>query len=64
MHEMQSILTDGRGVYLSVCQSSGSYRLHCAIWTDQDAVWGEHSWCPWDIVLGVGPDLPTEGEGA
>jgi len=30
MHEMQSILTDVRGVCLSVCLSRGSSRLHCA----------------------------------
>jgi len=29
-------------------------------WTDQDAVWDEHSWKPWNIVLDVGPDHPTE----
>jgi len=31
--------------------------------TDQDPVWGEHSWGPWNIVLDGGPDLPTAREG-
>jgi len=30
MHEMQSVLTDVCGVCLSICQSRGSTRLHCA----------------------------------
>jgi len=30
MHEMQTIVTDARGVCLSVCLSRGLSRLHCA----------------------------------
>jgi len=30
MHEMQTIVTDVRGVCPSVCLSRGSTRLHCA----------------------------------
>jgi len=29
-------------------------------WTEPDAVLGEHSWGPWNIVLDVGSDLPTD----
>jgi len=35
MHEMQSILTDVRGVCQSVCLSRGSSRLHCAKMAEQ-----------------------------
>jgi len=42
MHEIQSILTDVRGVCLSVMRLI-SASLYKNSWTDQDAVWGEHS---------------------
>jgi len=48
MHEMQPIVTDVRGVCPPVCLSItriNSASL-CKKGTDQDAVWGEHSWGP------------------
>jgi len=60
MHEMQSILTDVRGVCLSV--SCSSSRLHCAKMAEQiKMLFGVNtSRAPWNIVLDVGPDSATE----
>jgi len=49
MHEIQTSVADVRGVCLSVCLSVtrlNSASLYENAWTDQDAVWGEHSWGP------------------
>jgi len=61
MHEMQSILTDVRGV----CQSRGSSRLHCAKMAQQikmlfgvNILEGQ-----WNTVLDVGPG-PLTGRGS
>jgi len=66
MRRIHPILTDDRGVRQSVglsvtrlnspslCENGGTY---------QDAVWGEHSWGPRDIVLHGSPDPPTDREG-
>jgi len=66
MHEMLTILTNVRGVCLSV--SLSVTRLISASlckngWTDQDDVWGELFFLGGgarDIVLDVGLDLFTE----
>jgi len=59
---MQSILTDVRSIYLSVCLSRGSSRLHFAKMAEQikmvfrvNAPGG-----PWNTALDVGPDPLTE----
>jgi len=65
MHEMQTVVTDDRGVCPSVCHEV-LLGFTVQKWlTDQDAVWGEHSWGPWNIVLDGGhyPPTPT-GRGA
>jgi len=60
MHEMQSSL------YwclrrLSVCLSRNSSQLLCPRrWTDQEAVWGEHSWGPTEHCVRRGFWSPTE----
>jgi len=62
MHEMQSILTDARGICLSVCLSS---RLYCAKMVKQiNMLFGVNT--PgglWIIVLDGGSDPPTERGG-
>jgi len=59
MHEMLTILTDVRGVCLSVCLSCGSSRLHCAKMAEQiKMLFGVN-----DIVLDVGPTSPRREEG-
>jgi len=62
MHEMQSILTDVHGICLSVSLSRGSSRLHCAKMAEQiKMLFGANTpGGPWNIVLDVGPDPPTE----
>jgi len=56
MYEMQTI-TDDCGVCPSVCHSALLCKNGC---THQDAVWDEHSWVKWNIVLDVRPDPPAE----
>jgi len=56
MHEMQTIVTDVRGVCLSVCRTA-QLGFTVQKWLNgQDADWSEHSWGPWNIVLHGGPD--------
>jgi len=63
MHEMQTIVTDDHGVCLSVTRLN-SASLCKNGWMDQDHVWGEQSWGPWNIWLDRGSDLPQrEGGG-
>jgi len=59
MHEMQSILTDVRGV----CLSRGSSRLHCAKMAEQIKMLFRVNTPigPWNIVLNVGLDPPQRG---
>jgi len=66
MREMQSIITDVRGVCLSVCLSRGSSRLHCAKITEHiNMLFGVNtSGSPWNIVLEVSPDPLHKGDGA
>jgi len=49
---------------LSVCMSRGSSRLHCAKVAEQiKMLFGVNTpRGPWNIVLDVGPDTPTESE--
>jgi len=63
IHEMLTILTDVRGVCLSV--SLSVTRLISALlckngWTDQDAVWGKHSRGPMEHCVRRGFWSPTE----
>jgi len=65
MHEMQPIVTDDRGVCLSVSLSRGSTRLHCAKTAERiklllavNTLGG-----PRDIVLHGDPDSPQTGDG-
>jgi len=62
MHEMQTIVTDVRGVCLSVCLSRGSSRIHCAKMAEQiKMLFGVNTpGGPRNIVLDVGPDPHTE----
>jgi len=63
---MRSILTDVRGVCLSVRLSRGSSRLRCAKLAEQiKMLFGMNTpRDPWNIVLDVGPDPPhREGKG-
>jgi len=58
VHEMHPIVTEERGVCKFVCLfvtrlSSVSFCKN--VWTDQEAVWGENSWGPRNIVLYGGP---------
>jgi len=47
MHEMQTIVTDVHGVCLSVCHAPHiRFAAQKNGWTDQAAVYGEHSWRP------------------
>jgi len=62
MYDMQTIVTDVRGVCLSVCLLRGSDSLCENGWTDQDPVWGEHSCGPRSIVFDGGPDPPPRNE--
>jgi len=67
MHEMQTVVTDVRGVCLSVCLSRGSTRLYCAK-TDKriKMLFGVNTpGSPWNIVLDMGLNPPPpdrEGE--
>jgi len=70
MHEIQTIITNVRGVCQSVCPSislsvvrlkSGSLCKNG--WTEQDAVWGNTLGGLWNIVLHWGPDFPHRGGG-
>jgi len=67
MHKMQPSDTDVHGVCLSVSQSViwlNSDSLCKNGWTDQDAIWGEHSWGPMEhCVLHGYPDPPTDRGG-
>jgi len=45
MHKMQTIVTDDPGACLSVTRLNWA-SLCKNRWTDQDGVWGEHSWGP------------------
>jgi len=65
MHEMQSIVADGRGVCLSVCPfASLSVTWLCSAslckngWTDQDPVWDERSWGPKEHCVRRGSSPP------
>jgi len=65
MHEMLTIVTDVRGVCLTVCLSVTRFisaSLYKNGWTDQDAVWDEHSWK--FMKHCVRRDPPTEKKGA
>jgi len=61
MHEMQTIVTDIRGVRQSVCLSRGSTRLHCAKTAEQiKMLFGVNSLGSQEnIVLERSPDLPS-----
>jgi len=58
MHEMQSILTD----VCSISPSRGSSRCHCAKMAEQiKTLFGVNTpGGPWNIMLDVGPDPPTD----
>jgi len=58
MHEMQSIFTDVR----SMCLSHGSSKLHCAkLAKHKQMLFGVNTpVIPWNTVLDVSPDPPTE----
>jgi len=63
MHEMQSIVIDVRSVCLSLMLLI-SASLCKNGWTDQDAVWDEHSWEPVEHCVKSGSWSPQrEGEG-
>jgi len=66
MHEMQTIVSDARGVCLSVFLSRGSTRLHCARMAEQIKVmfWVNIPGCVWNFLSDVGPDPQTERGGA
>jgi len=69
MHEMQTIVTDIRGVCMSVrppvCLSRGSTRLHCAKTAEQIKIlFGVNTLGgPRNIVLDGGSDPPLRGGG-
>jgi len=57
MHDMQTTVADECGVCPSVCLSVT--RINSTLLcknglTDQDSVWGEHSWNTWNSVLDDG----------
>jgi len=63
MHEMQSDLSDVCSICLSVCLSVTriiSASLCKSRWTDQNAVWDEHSWGPMKLGVRCGSLSPTE----
>jgi len=63
MHEMQSVLTDVRGVCLSVCLSRGPSRLRCAKMAEQIKMLSGMNTPggPGSIVLDVGADPSQRG---
>jgi len=60
MPEMQTIVTNVRGIYLTVCLSRGSSRLLCAKMAEHMLFGVNTPGGPWNIVLDVGPDPLTE----
>jgi len=66
MHEMLNIITDVRGVCLSVCLSRGSSPIHCAKMAEQDPVWGNTPGglrgSLWNVVLDAGHNPLQGGE--
>jgi len=66
MHEMLTVVTDVRGVCLSVCLSRGTSRLHCAKIAQQIKMLlvVNTPGGPWNIVLDMSPDSHREGKGA
>jgi len=62
MHEMQTIVTNDRGICLSVCLLCGSSRLHCAKTAEQiKMLFGVNTHRgTWNIVLDGNPELVTE----
>jgi len=67
MHEIQTTVTDVRGVCQSVCLSRGLSRLHCAQMAEQiEILFGVNTLGgPWSIVLdgGGGVLIPHRGGG-